>query len=190
MAQYTAPRLTFCYGGHDWNVTVWVGHILKRWAGDTHLPWLLIILSQRSLSLCIKPPVAVLVFLFITQRHFLLFPFEPWIQLRRFLLFCLTANRLKLLPHTESNVITRCNHAFSLSRSSALWSCNRPEDMELAQRVSETCQTAFSYNRKRKWSGDWPVLHLSNSGPHLNRSPGQSLWRLLVSLSPRTATEM
>lgn len=129
----------------------------------------------------------ILVFLFITQRHFLLFLFEPWIQLRRFLLFCLTANRLKLLPHTESNVITRCNHAFSLSRSSALWSCNRPEDMELAQRVS---QTAFPYNRKRKWSGDWPVLHLSNSGPHLNRSPGQSLWRLLVSLSPRTATEM
>lgn len=58
------------------------------------------------------------------------------------------ANRLKLLPHTESNVITRCNHAFSLSRSSALWSCNRPEDMELAQRVSETCQTVFPYNRK------------------------------------------
>lgn len=188
MAQYTAPRLTFCYGGHDWNVTVWVGHILKRWAGDTHLPWLLIILSQRSLSLCIKPPVAVLVFLFITQTFFIV-PIWTLDSVKEIPSFLPNGKQTKT---SASHWVKRyrCNHAFSLSRSGALWSCNRPEDMELAQRVSETCQTAFPYNRKRKWSGDWPVLHLSNSGPHLNRSPGQSLWRLLVSLSPRTATEM
>lgn len=39
MARDTAPRLTFCYGGHDWNVTVWGEQDVKGWAGDSHLLW-------------------------------------------------------------------------------------------------------------------------------------------------------
>lgn len=60
MTQDTATRLTFCYGRHDWNVTVWGGQEVNGWAGDAHFPWTHGDKPHwgSSLSLFMEPPVA------------------------------------------------------------------------------------------------------------------------------------
>lgn len=60
MAQDTAHRLTFCYGGHDWNVTGRGGQEVNGWSGDTRLLRTHGDKPHRgsSLSLFMEPPAA------------------------------------------------------------------------------------------------------------------------------------
>lgn len=217
MARDTAPRLTFCYGGHDWNVTVWGGQGGRGWAGDAHLlrthgdksHW------GGSLSLFMDTPVATgLIWLqdnnLRRRKRKLTFPLHfdiikmirnPFVSIvlercgRYMLFFPLSDGKQTQSPILTSTMNKTSSQTanilplwLTLNISGALWGYNRHGARSATQELPEP--TVFPYNRKGKWTGDWPVFHPSNSGPHLNRSPEQRLWRLLVSLATRSATVM
>ncbi len=113
MAQDTAPRLTFCYGGHDWNVTEWGAQDVKGWAGDAHLLWTH---GDKphwggSLSLFMDTPVGTgLIWLQDRKTcdaqyqkvmfRYCFVPLNPGLQLGRygwFMVFLLMTSRLKVL---------------------------------------------------------------------------------------------